>query len=608
MLKLGSFETVQLESVPFGWLVAFTLAIALFALIRPTMVRDYDNQPLPNNATARVIFVILYVLIYVALAVGLYLSGQKVAEFLPPLPYVKSVADQMTTGAPVVALVTLGTLWQIPFTKELERAFLVTLHSTRHLHNDILLLTQRLVNGVFDPPVTERSLNLNMLKKHGVFVRDDDPGPVEIMTINNWRKVSSLLRLLRVWNQDRVSILSDEDRRLLDRIQTAHDRKTLLAMTIIRMTRQAPEGTETTKMLAELMQRLSSGAQLHRSDIGEVEERAKAIIGESSRAALQPVRLTPEEFSICLNEIVGYFEIEYDILLQQLAQLVAKATVLAGDKAPDRLEQLKAIGFSGLGRIERISLDVVLWLFLVATFGGFLVVYIPNMGHATNPQALARFTLSMSIAGLIGALVGSVRRYARALYTPWTMYFLAGLLAAALYVGFTLVHNLINEILQIQRAPDQRPFSLPDTITWGLLPLMLTVAIAFLARVRVWSGLPQLGEFGPITERIIDGACVSAVVLIGYYGAIVLHPVLGLELSARLQERMAAPHILPIPIFPPLQALAFLIGFFFVRDARRVAHATIVEDIKSVAPKPATQPMTSDVPSPASEPLPAEGA
>ena len=47
--------------------------------------------------------------------------------------------------------------------------------------------------------------------------------------------------------------------------------------------------------------------------------------------------------------------------------------MLAGDKASERLEQLKGIGFSGLGRIERISLDVVLWLFLVATFGGFLV-------------------------------------------------------------------------------------------------------------------------------------------------------------------------------------------------------------------------------------------
>jgi hypothetical protein len=607
MLKLGSFELVQLESVPFGWLVAFTLAIALFALIRPTMVRDYDNQPLPNNATARVILVILYVLIYVALAIGLYLSGQTVAQYLPPLPYVQSVADQMTTGAPVVALVTLGTLWQIPFTRELERAFLITLHSTRHLHNDILLLTQRLVGGVFDPPASERNLNLNLLKKHGVFVRDDDPGPVEIMTINNWRKVSSLLRLLRVWNQDRISVLSDEDRRLFDRIQTAHDRKTLLAMTIIRMTRQAPEGTETTKMLAELMQRLSGGAQLHRADQGEVEERAKSMLSEGGRAALQPVRLSPEEFRMCLNEVVGYFEIEYDILLQQLAQLVARATVLAGDKAPERLEQLKAIGFGGLGRIERINLDLVLWLFLVATFGGFLVVYIPNMGHVSNPQALARFALSMSIAGLIGALVGSVRRYARALYPPWTVYFLAGLFAAALYVGFTLVHNLVNEILQIQRAPDERPFSLLDTVTWGLLPLMLTVAIAFLARVRIWSGLPHLGELSPIAERIIDGVCVSAVVLIGYYGAIVLHPVLGLDLSARLQERMATPHILPIPIFPPLQTLAFLIGFFFVRDARRVAHATIVEDFKSAVPKPAPQPL-SGAPSPASEPLPVEGS
>src|SRR5262249_49372919 len=146
----------------------------------------------------------------------------------------------------------------------------------------------------------------------------------------------------------------------------------------------------------------------------------------------------------------------------------------------------------------------------------------------------------------------------------------------------------------------------PDTVTWGLLPLMLTVAIAFLARLRVWSGLPQLGEFSPIAERIIDGVCVSAVVLIGYYGAVVLHPLLGLELSARLQERMAASHILPIPIFLPLQALAFLIGFFFVRDARRVAHATIVEDVKSAAPKPSAQPMMSGSPSPASEPLPAE--
>jgi hypothetical protein len=603
MLKLGSFELVQLESVPFGWLVAFTLAIALFALIRPTMVRDYDNQPLPNNATARVIFVVLYVLIYVALAVGLYLSGQTVAEYLPPLPYVKSLADQVTTGAPVVALVTLGAVWQIPFAKELERAFLVTLHSTRHLHNDIQLLTQRLAGGVFDPPATERNLNLNMLKKHGVFVKDDDPGPVDIMTINNWRKVSSLLRLLRHWNQDRVSVLSDEDRRLLDRIQTAHDRKTVLAMTIIRMTRQAPEGTETTKLLAGLMQKLSSSAQLNRADLSEVEAQAKSILGDAERgAALLPVRLTPEELRLCLNEIVGYFEIEYDILLQQLARLVAKSTVLAGDMAPERLEQLKAVGFTGLGRIERISLDVVLWLFLVATFGGFLVVYLPNIGQATNPQALARFAFSMSIAGLIGALVGSVRRYARALYAPWTIYFAAGVLAAALYVGFTLVHNLINQILQIQRAAGQRPFSLEDTMTWSLLPLMLTVAIAFLARVTVWTKIPQLGQFGPIAERIIDGICVSAVVLIGYYCAVALHPLLGLELSARLQERMEASHILPIPIFPPLQALAFLIGFFFVRDVRRVAHATIVEDVQPSAPKLAEEPMMG------AEPLPAHGS
>jgi hypothetical protein len=600
MPKLASFELVQIESVPLGWLVAFTLAIALFALLRPSMVRDYDNQPLPYNPTARVIFVILYVLMYAALAVALYVSGQTVARFLELLPYVKSLADQVTVGAPVVAFVTLGALWQIPFIKELERAFLITLHSTRHLHNDIQLLSQRLAGGVFDPPAAERTLNLNLLKKYGVFVKDDDPGPVDIMTINNWRKVSSLLRLLRVWNEDRTSILNTEDRRLFDKIQTAHDRKTQLAMTIIRMTRQAPNGTETSKLLVDLMQRLSGSVPINRGDLSEVEARAKSILGDGVQGGtLPPVRLTPEEFRACLNEIIGYFEIEYDILVQQLAQLVAKSTVLAGDKASERLEQLKGIGFSGLGRIERISLDVVLWLFLVATFGGFLVVYIPNMGQATNPQALARFAFSMSIAGLIGALVGSVRRHTRALNAPWTRYFAAGLVAAALYVGFTLVHNLINEILQIPLASGQRPFSLEDTMTWSLLPLMLTVAIAYLARVTSWSRLPALGQFNPVVERIIDGICVSAVVLIGYYGAVVLHPILGIELPPRLLARMAESHILPIPIFPPLQALAFLIGFFFVRDVRRVAHATIVEDVKAGTSNSVTAAIAGQSPAPA---------
>jgi hypothetical protein len=600
MGKLASFDLVQFESVPFGWLVAFTLAIALFAVIRPTTIRDYDNQRLPQNPTARAIFVIMYVFIYVALAAGLYVSGQTISRILEALPsvasFMKSFTDQMTVGAPVVAFIALGALWQIPFVKEMERAFLITLHSTRHLHNDIQLLSQRLVSGVFDPPTAERAHNLNHLKKHGVFVSDDDPGPVDLTSINNWRKVSSLLRLLRSWEGEHAYRLNGEEQRLLDRIETAHERKTQLALTIIRVTRQ-PQGTQTTKLLADLMQRLSTSTQLDRADLEEVESRAKALLsGEGTDARLQPVRLSQEEFNFCLSAIAGYFEIEYDILLQQLALLAAKSTVLAGETAPERLQRLKAVGFTGLGQIERINLDIILWLFLVATFGGFLVVYLPNMGQQANPQALARFTLSMSIAGLIGALVGSIRRNARAMYTPWSRYFFAGIVAAALYVGFTLVHNLLNEVLQIPRPAGQRPFSLEDTMTWSLLPLMLTVAIAYLARFDSLSKLtwlssrfPWLDRYSPILERMIDGICVSAVVLVGYYGAVVLHPLLGVELSQRFTERMQEPHILPIPIYPPLQALAFVIGFFFVRTARRVSHATIVEDVKSETPKPNAQ-------------------
>src|SRR3974390_823172 len=107
MPKLASFDLVQLEAVPLGWMGAATLAIALFAIVRPNTIRDYDNQRLPYNPTARVIFVVLYVFLYVALAVAIYMSGQTISKILEPLPYVasymKSLADQVTVGAPVVA-------------------------------------------------------------------------------------------------------------------------------------------------------------------------------------------------------------------------------------------------------------------------------------------------------------------------------------------------------------------------------------------------------------------------------------------------------------------------------------------------------------------------
>jgi hypothetical protein len=340
------------------------------------------------------------------------------------------------------------------------------------------------------------------------------------------------------------------------------------------------------------MQSLSARPRLDRSNLAEVEAQAKSILGAGVQSSAPlTVRLSAQELRNCLHQIQGYFEAEYDILLERLAELAAKSTILAGAAGADRLDALKAAGFLGLGRIDRISLDNVLWLFLVATGGGFLIRYISDIGDIgtapgqTNPEVVARFAFTMAIAGLIGAIVGSIRRHARKSFPPWSVYFAAGVAAAALYVAIIMADDLLKEILGIEPQAGRPPFSLLRTVPWSLLPLMLTVAICYLARLKSWSELLRLGTYGAYLDRVIDGICVSAAVLLGYYAAVALHPLLHLAFPAGLAHRMAMPHILPIPINISLQVQAFLIGFFFVRDARRVAHATIVEGGAALVPR-----------------------
>jgi hypothetical protein len=587
MSFLSGSETLHLEQ-----LVLFTTLILWWALMRPAMVRDYDNRKLPNNPAARIIVVFMYVLIYLVLAFTLDRFGQSVLPYLTPLPFVESLVKSMEKQSPLLALVTLGGLWQVAFFRDLERAMLVSLHSTRHLRSDAQLLSQHLSRCAFDPSAAERNLNLTQLRKYGVFVHGDDPGPADLMMVNNWRKVASLLRLVRVWNEEASRLLSPQDMELLDEIETAHERKTQLAMNIIKMTQHAADGKDANKLLSDLMQSLSATPRIDRSNLAEVEAQAKSILGPGVESGTPlTVRLSAQELRNCLYQIQGYFEAEYDLLLERLADLAAKSTVLAGSAGAERLEALKAAGFLGLGRIDRISLDNVLWLFLVATVGGFLIRYISSIGDIgtgpgqTNPEVVARFAFTMAIAGLIGAIVGSIRRHARASIPPWSVYLAAGIAAAVLYVAIIMADDLLKELFGMAPQPGRPPFAVLRTVPWSLLPLTLTVAICYLARLKSWSELLRLGRYGVYLDRVIDGICVSAAVLLGYYAAVALHPLLHLPFPAGLVHRMAMPHIMPIPINPSLQVQAFLIGFFFVRDARRVAHATIVEGAAALMPK-----------------------
>ena len=248
---------------------------------------------------------------------------------------------------------------------------------------------------------------------------------------------------------------------------------------------------------------------------------------------------------------------------------------------------MKRLGFAGLGRIEPINFDRILWMFLVVALGGFLAIFIGNFGNSAMPvDRMARFALVMAIAALIGAVVGSRRRHARAENTPWGIYFTAGILAAG-------IHITINEIWELARGYMQAAHLIAPNATalaaaagpphglrvlpWAFLPFVVTIAVCRLARLERWPGIDGQREWHPIAERTLDGIAVSAAVLVAFYLAIATLNLLGFPIPPAIQAFLQSPHILPLPIMAPLQVLGFLIGFFTVRDVRRAAQANMIE-------------------------------
>ncbi|MEE9545921.1 MAG: hypothetical protein V3V65_00320, partial [Hyphomicrobium sp.] len=332
--------------------------------------------------------------------------------------------------------------------------------------------------------------------------------------------------------------------------------------------------------LPELLTMLTEVGHLDREAVARVETTLRDHLAEGSQTAGQgSLHLTGKDFANHLRQIEGYFKIEYETLVHQAADLTAKSVILSGGEASGRLEQLKKLGFVSLGRIEPVDLDRILWLFLVVAFGGFLVLFLGNVGEQYSPigwDALARFSFIMTVAALIGAIVGSSRRLSSAPSTPWGKYIAAGLLAAVAFFAIQAISALIKNYQGIEGSY-RFVFSFYRTLPWMVLPFLLTIAISRLGRMPSWPVLPGLSRYPNATERILDGLAISVVIYVAYALTIAIHVPFDLPWSKRLTTAMQETHFLPVPVRWPLQVMGFLIGFFVVRDVRRAAHAKIVE-------------------------------
>jgi hypothetical protein len=493
----------------------FASWMIIFALVRPAMVRDYEGRRLPTNLKARVIIAFMYVLIYATLVVGLALFGQILEPILDKVPKFESLLKSLDLAAPFYAFFTLSALWQIHFFSEIDRAFLVSLHTSRNFQDNVDLLSSNLLVCEFVPSKQELNRYLDELNQQGVHITDTEGDRVGRIIVHNWRKVSTLLRLIKLWNEDEFRALSTDDMETYEDLHISHRRKTTLALDIIKLLEQAGKETDSGNLFSTLQKVLKKAPDLRlpeaieaylESTLSGQAGAGSTLTGQAGAGSTLSIELTPDQFASYVHQIEQYFESEYRSMLQEAALLAARSIVLSGSARFGRLQQLKEVGCGGIGYFSHVSVDRMIWIFLSSSLVGYLIMV---HGIGGNSRAgLARFAITMAVAALVGAVVGSARVNARSAEPRWTVYVAAGLFSSILYLGFTALQNaVINDFLSTPAETLDWEKLLPArSVPFSILQLTTTVAIAYLARHNNWHvELKHLSKLNAFMERFIDG-------------------------------------------------------------------------------------------------------
>src|SRR5262249_31764539 len=203
-------------------------------MARATFIRDADSRRLPPNLTARFIIVLIYVIGYLGLVAAFVFGKTFVMNILSSGPEpIQNAFKSFEQQSPLLAAMALGALQSLTPFREVERAFIIWVHSVRHLYGDVNTLMAHLQTCAFTPSEVEHQKNLDELARHNIFLTDGRSRGIDLPSVQTWRKLTTLLRCLREWNKDKRRVLSDAQMGVLEELTSAHARKTRLAAEIL---------------------------------------------------------------------------------------------------------------------------------------------------------------------------------------------------------------------------------------------------------------------------------------------------------------------------------------------------------------------------------------
>jgi hypothetical protein len=611
-----SMASLQVELEGAYPTIIFCLVLTLvWGYLWANVIRDEEKQRLPPSFAAKMFFALSLCTAYIALVMVGFLAPDILQNL--NLPGMSDVVEAVRKQIPLLAIIVMGALYSIPQVKEIAERYTVLLHSAQYRKNDEIVLQRHLQSCEFDPSEAEIVQNIDYVRQFDVYITDRDNTALNLETVGAWRKVSSLLRMLEDEARKQTTVLTAKEREDVARFAEAHRRKTQLAMNIIRMIDQMDVNANVDQKLTRIASQLSDVSHSDRAKVVSAEEIAREIVSQldikaASNDISRPLRLSMRQMNEYLSQIERYFMSEYQLILGDVAKLAAKIIMRAGDRATDRLETVKAAGFAGLGRIERVSLDSVLWVLLttfVFAFGG-LTLLMTLMGRPMNTSLITSISLTVSMGALIGTMWGARRSLAERQATPWSSYISAGLMAVA---GFCLIHSvrflLTREemLARLGSRFDSRMQSyrelglvtreqaayyskanvlewnlldyLWQTLPWSLSVFFLTVGLCWLARLPEWPW--QRGN--PVVERFSDGIAVGFIYVAGGLASVIAHIALKTGSGLNYMERIATEKGTLWVFFGNFRLMSFVIGFaigaIIVREVRRIAHAKLIAPV-----------------------------
>ncbi len=577
------------------------------------VMRDQENQPLPSSFAAKLFFALSLSVLYLGLVIGGFLAP----EVLQNLKFLglNDLPENIIRQIPLFAIIFMGALYSLPQVKDIAQRYAILLHNAQYRYSDEIVLQRHLQTCAFAPSQDELSSNIDYIRQFDVYITDRDHASLKLDAVSAWRKVASLLRLLEDECRASNSVLSGAEREEVARLAEAHRRKTQLAMNIVRMVEHLDAHQNSDQNIKQIAAQLGNVSHLDRERVVSSEELAREILVQlelsgTSDGPQTPLRLSMKQMNEHLGKIERYFLTEYQLLLENAAKLASKAIIRAGDRAPERLAEVKKIGFTGLGEIQRVNFDNVIYVLMTTfalAFGGLTLLF-TVLARPVNTSLISSIALTVSLAALIGAMWGSRRSLVERQKTPWSSYIAAGLVGV---LGFCIVHGtrfIMNGRETLERLAERftqnlstyvdlglikseqvTQYTREAVLDWGIISYMweilpwsvsvffLTVGICWLARMPEWPWAKK----NRLYERLSDGAFTGLIYALGGIAATLAHIALntgsGLATQARiLQDTGAAVDV----FFSSFRMMSFVIGFaigaIIIREVRQIAHTQLI--------------------------------